>query len=67
MSFNSTEPLGLNRGSVRAILAIFLVAAFVASLFVKDIAGDARVALGAMASSALTHYFNSRGDADDKA
>ena len=59
--FTQEEAFGLPAGSVRAALAVILVAAFIASVFVEVVNADAQIALAAMASSAVTFYFTKRG------
>lgn len=64
---SNNEPLGLNRGSVRAILAIGSFAAFVVSMFVPGVDSGSRTALGTIASGVITYYFNSRPPASGAA
>ena len=62
MSFwTDSEAFGLPAGTIRALLAIILVGAFIASVFVSVTNADAQIALAAMASSAVTFYFTKRG------
>ncbi len=53
------EPLGLSRGSVRALLALLLVGGFLAAAFV-GVPGESMTALAGLAGAVVTHYFNSR-------
>jgi hypothetical protein len=57
-----TEPLGLPRGSVRAILTIMLLLVLVLTLFVPTVPGadDVRSGLIALATLALRDYFGIR-------
>ena len=50
----------LPAGSVRALLALVLVGAFVVAIFL-EMESEGITALAAMAGSAVTHYFNKRG------
>ena len=62
MSFlNNGEALGLPKGTVRALLALILVGAFIAAVFV-GVSDEGLVALSAMASSAVTFYFTKRAN-----
>lgn len=59
---NSTEPLGLPRGSVRAILTVLLILIVGVSLFVPvaDGADGIRTGLVALAGIAVRDYFGGR-------
>ena len=59
---NKNEAFGLPKGTIRALLALVLVAAFIATVFVEVASSEAEVALAAMASSAVTFYFTKRND-----
>jgi len=59
--FNSEEAFGLPHGTVRALLALVLVAAFIGTVFIEVASSEAQIALAAMASSAVTFYFTKRG------
>jgi hypothetical protein len=57
------EPLGLQRGSVRAILAIVVVGGFVVVSIVScflEIKGDGMIALASLAGAVATYYFKVR-------
>jgi len=58
---NSEQAFGLPKGTVRALLALVLVAAFIGTVFIEVASTEAEVALAAMASSAVTFYFTKRG------
>ena len=60
--FNDKEAFGLPNGTIRALLALVLVVAFIATVFVEVASSEAEVALAAMASSAVTFYFTKRND-----
>lgn len=55
----ANEPLGIPRGSVRAILAILIVGGFVAACFV-GLTGEAMTALGSMSGVISVYYFRQR-------
>lgn len=56
----TNEPLGLPRGSVRAILAIILVGGFIAYTLINGTANDVFMALSATVSVVIGYYFGSR-------
>ena len=57
--FNSTEPLWLPKGSIRAIIALFVVVAVV--LFFIGVGGEVAVAaLAGTLGSVITWYFTNR-------
>ncbi len=58
--FNEGEAFGLPAGSVRALLALVLVIAFIGTVFVEVANTESQIALAAMASSAVTFYFTKR-------
>lgn len=58
--FDSKEPLGLPRGSVRSLLALGLVASTVYAVFILP-AEQAGLLL-ALSGSVVTHYFKDRKD-----
>lgn len=63
MSFlNKEEAFGLPTGTIRALLALVLVAAFIGTVFIEVVNPESQIALAAMASSAVTFYFTKRGD-----
>lgn len=57
---NSTEPLGLPTGSVRAIIALMITAA---TLYVYATTGTPPVGLTEIDASVITWYFVTRSDA----
>lgn len=59
---SATEPLGLPRGSVRAILTILLLLVLILTLFVPVVPGaqDIRTGLLALAVMAVRDYFGVR-------
>jgi hypothetical protein len=64
MSFlNTSEPLGLPKGSVRALIALMVVTSF-CYRFVVGLPVDA--ALATIAGSVFTWYFVTRGQKDDE-
>ena len=56
----SDQPLGLPKGSVRAIIAIMLVGSAVASVFVEGVSPEGVSALFGLAGAVATFYFNQR-------
>ncbi len=61
---NSTEPLGLPRGSVRAILTMGLLALLAVTMFVEIVPGadEIRSGLLALAVMAVKEYFDGRSE-----
>lgn len=57
--FNPNEPLGLPRGSVRAILAIGLTGSTVAAVFAQ-LPMEMIGVLGALSNAAVLFYFKDR-------
>lgn len=59
---NSTEPAGLPRGTVRAVLTLLLVSLCGASMFIPIVegAGEVRGALLALAGVAVKSYWDTR-------
>lgn len=60
------EPLGLPRGSVRAILTLILVAMCGVLMFVPAADGGARDAILVLTSVAVRDYFAVRKDQNDQ-
>lgn len=58
--FRHNEPLGLPRGSVRSILALVVVSAAIASVFVSVANTEALAALLAVAAIVVRDYFETR-------
>lgn len=63
---NGNEPLGLPRGSVRALLTFALVAGAVATMFVPVVDDRAMGMLIAYAGVAVQSYFAQRKDQNDE-
>lgn len=61
---NKTEPLGLPRGSVRALLTMGLLALLAVTMFVTIVPGadEIRSGLLALAVMAVKEYFDGRGE-----
>lgn len=59
-NFKNHPPLFLPPGSVRAILAAMVIAAFVVSSFIDSIPKEAFAALGTFAGMVLGYYFKAR-------
>ena len=61
---NTTEPAGLPRGTVRAIITVLLLLMCGASMFIPIVegAGEVRGALLALAGVATKSYFDIRSD-----
>ena len=57
---NKEQAFGLPAGTVRALLALVLVAAFIGTVFFEVASTEGEVALAAMASSSVTFYFTKR-------
>ena len=57
---NTTEPLGLPRGSVRAILTILLLLAVILTVFIPSASDKALTALLVLAGIAVRDYFSTR-------
>lgn len=64
---NRKEPLGLPRGSVRAILTILLLVLLAVTMFVSVVPGaeDIRTGLVALATLAIKSYFDVRKEQND--
>ena len=58
--FNKNEAFGLPAGTVRATLAIGLVAALVYAVIWGDVSGEALALLAALAGTAVAFYFAKR-------
>ena len=58
--FNKAEAFGLPAGTVRAILALGLVAALIYAVIWSDITGEALAILSGAAGSAMAFYFAKR-------
>lgn len=61
---NINEPLGLPRGSVRALISIGVLGSFVAACFF-DVPEGSLTALSSLAGVVLRDYFSSRKDKED--
>ena len=60
--FDSKQSFGLPAGTVRGLLALVLVAAFIGTVYFEVASAEGEVALAAMASSAVTFYFTKRSN-----
>ena len=60
---NREQAFGLPKGTVRAVLALVLVGAFVYAVLI-EMESQGVTALAAMAGSAVTFYFQKRGQED---
>lgn len=54
------EPLGLPRGSVRAVLSLLLISGFIASCFMPQVPKESSVSLASLAGVVITYYFRQR-------
>lgn len=63
MPGGNTHAWWLPAGSIRALLALVLVGAFIAAVF-YEVEGEGVTALAAMAGSSVTFYFTKRNGQD---
>lgn len=61
MKLRYDEPLGLPRGSVRGILAILLVAGFIAYVLIYKEANEVFMAFASIVGIVIGNYFGTRG------
>lgn len=61
----ANEPLGIPRGSVRAVLSLLVIGGFVVGCFV-GLTGEAMTALGSMSGVISVYYFRQREAESEK-